>query len=331
VPEEELSEEELEARAKKKKRALVRIAIAVALVLGSVGVWLYTRYGVPKAELGGPCLYAMHCKKEAPTCLRLSVDDKGACSRACEVGTDCAPGVPCVKVGLGEYDDRGMPLEGGYCIPQTLIDARKRRAHGDAGGDDAAAGPKLDSWLPVPSVPTQLEGEVTFQIEKKGVAVGEPRSFLVKGTLMRPSPSAANGKKRTIVDTSPLRLFSIDDEKQTFGISALGGSPGDVKVTKTGRIEKLLERDCEIWKLDEARASREACIITGGTFMDPAARVAAPWARELAVRSAFPLRVIELDASGKEVSRLVAVRLDAHPIDAALFAVPHSYKNLAGR
>jgi Domain of unknown function (DUF4412) len=328
VTEEELSEEELEANAKKKKRAIVKIAIALFLVLGSLGAWLYTRYGVQKAELGGPCMYALHCRKEAATCLRLSLDDKGACSRSCEVGTDCAPGIPCVKVGLGEYDDRGMPLEGGYCIPQTLIDARKK-GRSDGGADDGGA--KLDSWLPVPVVPAQLEGEVTFQNEKKGVAVGEPRSFLVKGTLLRPSPAASNGRKRTIVDTNPLRVFSIDDEKQTFAISALGGSPGDVKVTKTGRMEKLLDRDCEIWKLDEARATREACIVQGGTFMDPAARVAAPWARELAVRDAFPLRVVELDSAGHEVSRLVVVRFDVHPIEASLFAVPHSYKNLAGR
>jgi hypothetical protein len=327
VTEEELSEEELEALAKKKKRALVRIAVAAFLVLGSLGAFLYTRYGVKKAALGGECLYAMNCSKEAPTCLRL-LDDKGACSRSCDVGADCAPGIPCVKVGLGEYDDRGMPLEGGYCIPQTLIDARKR-ARTDGGTEDA--GPKIDSWLPIPSVPAQLEAEVTFQTEKKGAPVGEPRTFLVKGTLLRPSPSASNGKKRTIVDTNPLRLFTVDDEKQTFGITALGGSAGDVKLTKTGRTEKLLDHDCEVWKLDEPRASREACIVQGGTFMDPAAHVAAPWARELATRGAFPLRVIELDTAGHEVSRLVALRFDVHPVDASLFAVPHSYKNLAGR
>jgi hypothetical protein len=325
VTEEELSEEELEALAKKKKRALVRIAVAAFLVLGSLGAFLYTRYGVKKADLGGSCLYAMNCSKQAPTCLRVT-DDLGACSRTCEVGSDCAPGIPCVKVGLGEYDDRGMPLEGGYCIPQSLIDARKHRTDGGV----ADAGPKLDSWLPVPTAPTQLEAEVTFQIEKKGAPAGEPRSFLVKGTLLRPSPSTTSGKKRTIVDTNPLRLFSIDDDKQTFGITPLGGSPGDVKLTKTGRMEKLLEKDCEIWKLDEARSSREACIVQGGAFVDPA-HVATPWSRELASRGAFPLRVIELDSAGHEVSRLVALRFDVHPIDASLFAVPHSYKNLAGR
>lgn len=327
MTEEELSEEELEALAKKKKRALVKIAVAAFLVLGSLGAFLYTRYGVKKADLGGSCLYAMNCSKQAPTCLRV-MDDLGACSRTCEVGTDCAPGIPCVKVGLGEYDDRGMPLEGGYCIPQSLIDAKKN-ARTDGGIADA--GPKLDSWLPVPAAPAQLEAEVTFQIEKKGAPLGEPRSFLVKGTLIRPSPSSnGSSKKRTIVDTNPLRLFLVDDDKQTFGITPLGGSPGDVKLTKTGRIEKLLEHDCEIWKLDEPRASREACIVQGGTFVDPA-HVATPWSRELATRNAFPLRVIELDAAGHEVWRLVALRFDVHPIDASLFAVPHSYKNLAGR
>lgn len=326
----ELTEEEREERARKAKRAKVRIGIGAGLVVLSLGAWAYTRYGVAKAGLGGDCLYAMNCGKEAPTCLRV-LDDKGACSRPCDVGTDCAPGVRCVKVELGEYDDRGVPLEGGYCIPQTLIDARKK-ARTDGGAETTTA--KIDSVLRVPEGPSQLEAEVTLRTEKNGAPVGEPRAFAVKGTLLRVGGAASAGKKRTIVDADELRVFTVDDDKRSFVVTSLAGGARrdtDVTVTKTGRTDQVAGRTCEVWTLDEARAKREACVVLGGAFVDPAVHPAPSWARELAVRSAFPLRVVELDTTGKELSRLVAVHFDAHPIEASAFAVPHGYTNAAGR
>jgi hypothetical protein len=263
----------------------------------------------------------MHCKPEAPQCLRLAADSPGACSRPCDPGSDCAPGIRCVKVGLEERDDRGVPLEGGYCIPQALIDERKRALY-DGGVVDAG---KLDSWLPVPEIANQLEGEVDI-----ASGAGETKRYVVKGTLIRAGAAERTAKKRTIADASTLRLFNVDDDKQTFSVVAMGGTPGDVRVDKTGKTDKVTGRDCDVWNLVEGRITREVCVVPGGAFIDPAAHLASPWARELAVRGVFPLRVVETDSKGHEMSRITATHLSVHPVDASLFAIPHAYKNLAG-
>ena len=38
---------------------------------------------------------------------------------------------------LEERDERGRPLQGGYCFPQSLLDARRAKRHGGDGGAPA--------------------------------------------------------------------------------------------------------------------------------------------------------------------------------------------------
>ena len=317
------TEEEIAARLAKRRKSRRRAAIVAVLGVVSWGGFLYVKYGMKKSDLGGACSYAIQCKPAAPRCLRLLADSPGACTRTCDAdaGTDCAPGIRCVKVGTDEYDDRSVPIEEGYCIPQALLDERKR-AMNDGGVRDAG---KLDSVLAVPEIANQLEGEIEI-----ASGAGETKEYVVKGALIRAGAADSTSKKRTIADASTLRLFYVDDDKQTFSVVAMVGTPGDVKVDKTGKTDKVAGHDCDVWTLGEGRVTREACVIPGGAFIDPAAHVAWPWARELAVRGVFPLRVVETDSKGHETSRMTATHLDVHPVDATLFAIPHAYKNLAG-
>lgn len=316
-------DDDLERRPKKVTRK-AKIRVAVALVLASVATsaWVYVRYLVPKSTLGGPCRWAMHCTKEAPACMRPDIDDDGVCSKACDADAgDCAPGIRCVKIELDERDERGMPVQSGYCFPQAFLDAKKSRGH-DAGSPG-------DSWLDVPEVATQLEGEITYAWERGGARSGEPKTYLVKGTLVRAWP--ASGSSRTIVDTTSLRVFSIDDAKRTFAPSVLDAPGAEAKTDKTGRKDTVLGRECDVWTIDDGRTRREACIVSGAAFVDPSARSVPSWLRELSVRGALPLRVIETDKGGKELSRMIATRFDVRAVGAADFAIPRAYKNLAAR
>src|SRR5262249_18587753 len=153
-----------------------------------------------------------------------SVEGEGVCSRSCDADGDCAPDIKCVKVELDDYDERGRPLQGGYCFPQALLDARKKRKNGDGG--IAAKASRSDSWVDVPAVDGQLEGELV--VERGGAKT----TYEVKGTLLRVQTT---GKRRTILDTSTLRVYSVDDEKKTFSASQIATSPGEPKVTKTER------------------------------------------------------------------------------------------------
>lgn len=296
---------------KTSKATIVRRSIVALLALACAGGWIYTRYLVKKETLGGTCTYDMHCRAEAPRCLKQSAEGDGVCSRPCDTDGDCAPDIKCVKVGLDEYDERGKQLEGGYCFPQALLDARKKKK--DAG----APPPKSDSWVDVPEAPGQLEGEITLE---RG---GTKATYEVKGTLLR---VAGPSKRRTIVDTSTLRVYTVDDDKKTFAASQINAQPGEPKVTKTERKDTVEGRDCEIWQIEEGKTIREACVVKGAAFVDPSGRAVAAWEKELTVRSALPLRVTE---GGK--TKLLAVKIDAHPVDVSSFTIPKSYKNLAGR
>lgn len=295
------------------KATIIRRAIVFALALACAGGWIYTRYLVKKETLGGTCSYDMHCRAEAPRCLKQAADGDGVCSRSCDTGNDCAPDIRCVKVELDEYDERGTPLQGGYCFPQALLDARKKKK-GDGGV--AAKASRPDSWLDVPEAPGQLEGEIVVD---RG---GTKTTYEVKGTLIR----VASKHGRTIVDTSTLRVYSVDDEKKSFSAAQIATGQGEPKVTKTDRKDKVADRECEIWQIEEGKTSREACVVKGASLIDPGTRSASAWEKELTVRSVFPLRIMEGDKP-----RLLVTKLDAKPLEPSLFTIPKTYKNAAAR
>jgi hypothetical protein len=288
-------------RKKITKKRVTRLLIALAIALTATGAWIYVRYLAPKAALGGPCKYAMNCTKDAPRCMRESEDGPGVCSRTCDADAgDCAPDVRCVVIELDdERDERGVPLKNGYCFPQSFLAAKK------AAKQKAQA--PVESWIEVPE--GRLEGELTLR----------GATYQIKGVFLRP---AGNGKTRTIVDTAAMRTYVVDDDKKTFRASAIDAAQGDASVTKTGKKDKVEGRECELWQIDH----REACILQGAAFVDPGLRAVPVWMRELAVRGALPLRVVEAD--GKES---MTARFDARPMDGNLFVIPKSYKNLAAR
>ena len=328
-------DDDLDPKKRKLTRAgIARLLVAAVLVLATAGFFIYTRLILVKSPLGGPCTWAMHCRAEAPKCLKQAIEGGGVCSRPCNPGTDCADGIRCMKVELEERDDRGVPLEGGYCFPQAMLDAKKPRP---AVRDAGASG---DSWIDIPEAAAQFEGEVVFRQERGNLPPGDPKTFppsgvsetryMIKGTLLRPVKPTE--KTRTIVDTSTLRMYVVDDDKRTFTGSALDPAAGEARVTKTAKKDHVEGRECDVWTIEDGKAMREACIMQGAAFVDPSWRGVFPWARELAVRGAFPLRVIERDADGgREASRFIAVHVEARPMDPTLFTIPKSYKNLVAR
>jgi hypothetical protein len=297
----------------------IRRGIIALAVLATAAFWIYTRFIMQKSQLGGPCKWAIQCASEVPRCMKESAEAQGACSRPCDINEgDCQVGIRCVEVELEERDDRGMPLKRGYCVPENMLPASKKAALTTARGD---------SWVDVPEIGGQLEGEITYQQERHGVLVGEKTTWGVKGSLVRTLPETR--APRLIVDTSALRLFTVDDAHQSFFGNALSSKGGNVNTTKSDKKDTVVDRECDIWRVEEDRATREVCVILGAAWVDPAATRVPLWQRELAVRSALPLRIIEQDTTGHEVSRIVATRLFLKPMDRALFSIPKSYRNQA--
>lgn len=308
-----MDEADLEEETKPNRARTIRRGLVVALVLLCASGLVYTRCLAKKSTLGEPCSYDMHCRAEAPRCMKTTEEQDGVCSRSCDKDDDCLPGIRCIKVGLDEYDDRGRPKEGGYCFPQSLLDARKQKRANEAGTD---AKKSIDSVIEIPEAPGQLEAEITLE---RG---GAETTVEVKGTLLRTSA----GQRRTLVDTTTLRVFTVDDEKKTFSATQIAAAPGEPKIVKTDRKDKVAEHACDVWRIEDGKTMREVCVVPGGAFID-ATRGATAWEKELAVRSVFALRVSDGDGKAKTT----ATKMQVHTIDAARFAIPRAYKNLAAR
>jgi hypothetical protein len=54
----------------------------------------------------------------------------------------------------------------------------------------------------------------------------------------------------------------------------------------------------------------------------------AGWNKELRDKRMFPLRSVEYDAAGKEISRSEVVKVEAKKLDDALFRVPSGYTKI---
>lgn len=297
------------------KATLIRRGLVAALALACAGGWIYTRWLVKKETLGGPCTYDMHCRAEAPRCMKQDVDGAGVCTRPCDNDGDCATDIKCIKVTLDDYDEHGKPLEGGYCYPQSLLDARKKKKNDGGVASDGADGGPPGSWLKVPQNPDQLEGEITYDHN------GDKRTFEIKGTVFRVMSAK---KQRVVVDSSAFREFVVDDEKKEYSATVLGTSTNLVKITKTDKKDTVADRECQIWQIEEGRSVREACVIIGGALVGISGRGVQGWEKELAVRSAIPLRIID---DGK--TKLLASKVDLHPVDDKEFLVPKTYRNKA--
>ena len=301
------------------KATIIRRVILVALALTATGWLVYTRLLVKKFGLGEPCGSNMHCKFEAPKCLKSSVDGDGVCSRACANDNECAEGIKCVKVELEEYDERGRPLEGGYCFPQAILDARKKKK--DAG----AVVEKHDSWVDIPESPG-FEGEVDFKVRPG--RPGKPdraEKWLVKGSLARRATGA-----HEIFDAASMRVFHVDEKNQSFTVSGLSApakpSPKS-SFLKTERKDRVAERDCEIWTFENDSDTYEMCVVNGASFAGWEGNFPL-WLHELAVRNAFPLRVLhKTTAVPQFATELIAIKVDAKPIEATQFVIPKTFKN----
>lgn len=245
--------------------------------------------------------------------------DEGVCSRPCDLGGDCAPGILCISVELSERDERGNPVSGGYCVPRAVVEKKKNESAHDVGTNADATD---DGWLPIPRVAGQFEGELVVKVD-----LGEPHPVWIKGSLAR---LPGTEKKRTVVDAAHARMFVIDDDKKTFAAQAIEGSAGDVLVDKSTDKDTVVGIPCDIFRVREGHSVTEACVMQRGAFADPRPHVSfPPWQRELAARGAIPLRALRKDSTGKEIGRFVVVSVGEKPMDAGLFGIPKTYRNLA--
>lgn len=182
-----------------------------------------------------------------------------------------------------------------------------------------------------------FEGEIQLDVTEGATKV-RALTYDIKGTDLRYSESAAASKAepRAIANLEKQKAYAVFDDKKSYvelDEAAQGRPAAGVEVHKTGKMETVAGHSCEDWRLKSEGRDVEACVARDVPYFDltsPATKAKAepPWAAELEKDRAFPLRVVEKDASGKVAVTAEAKRVEEKTLDESLFRVPPDYRRI---
>jgi hypothetical protein len=185
-----------------------------------------------------------------------------------------------------------------------------------------------------------FEGDITIHTTRASSAgAAQDMTVRAKGDKLR-FDSMSNGETSSaLYDPSSNKLVIVMDAQKAYmdmDFSSRSAAPNtDPKtsaVEKTGKTETIAGYDCEDWTVKDPSGTRtEVCMAEGLAFFDLEAvrhGGGASWNKALRDKKYFPLRSIEYDTGGKEVSRSEVTKIDAKKLDDAVFAVPKDYTKL---
>jgi len=101
------------------------------------------------------------------------------------------------------------------------------------------------------------------------------------------------------------------------------------RIEKSGHHETIAGVDCEKWTVHDNGKRSEVCIAQGIAFFDmgslKSGQPSGGLAKELREKKLFPLRDVEYDASGKELSRMEVTKVEKKSLPDSDFAIPTGY------
>jgi hypothetical protein len=190
-----------------------------------------------------------------------------------------------------------------------------------------------------------FEGAISMHMTTSHGA--EDLTFLTKGGKLRVDAPAHNGEMAHVIfDPSTSKMLVIMDTQKMYmemdrPPGAAGGMPGmpgaaatphvPPQITKTGKHETIAGMECEDWtSKDESGRTASLCVAKGIAFFDfasmaPGRGESAAWIDQLKSAQYFPLRAVDTDASGKEISRMDVTKIEKKSVDDSLFSPPAGY------
>jgi hypothetical protein len=186
-----------------------------------------------------------------------------------------------------------------------------------------------------------FEGEITMHTTRAG---GPAKDLVVetKGDKLRFDSDGTAGKSWGVYDpsVSASKVVMVMDEQKAFmdlDFSSPSAPQANTNadtstIDKNGKKDNVAGIDCQTWTAKDASGKRsEVCIAEGIAFFDIGSLKSggSPLSKELREKKLFPMRTVEYDASGNEVSRTEVTKVDKKKIDDARFTVPADYKKVA--
>jgi hypothetical protein len=235
----------------------------------------------------------------------------------------------CNKEGAsGKASSSSTSIDGGVASPLGSVPT------GDTASGSPlpeATGPSFEGALTMHVTSTLHEPQdITMVTKANKVRVDIP---MKNGKAVHSIFDPATGKALVIIDSEKLAMTTV--VPAAADMPDLGAPP---TVAKTGKHETIAGRDCEDWDVTEALGDKhdQLCVTEGMVFFDFAALTPpnatgasmGTWLKQLRANKEFPLRSVTLDTSGKELSRMEVTKIEAKPVDDALFNWPPGYRQL---
>lgn len=179
-----------------------------------------------------------------------------------------------------------------------------------------------------------FEGEMSLEVKSPSSPSPRTIDYLIKGEKVRIKP--AGSESYVVFDWSQRKGHTISEARKMvlpmdFGRIAARfkeRSASPPQVVETGTSGTVAGYACKEVQIKQQDKSIAACVIKGlGWFGGPASG-GLPFL-DPNVGKLFPLRVVQTDASGVELMRAEAVRIEKKPVDDALVAVPSGYQVIA--
>jgi hypothetical protein len=186
---------------------------------------------------------------------------------------------------------------------------------------------------------SSFEGEIVLHTTRAGAP---PSDMVVKtkgGNIRFDTKTPAGTPATAIFLPAQNALTMIDDANKlafqmdlSSGDAAPNTSAQTSDVAKTGKTETIAGRSCEEWTVkDPSGKHTDVCIAEGLAYFDLDALRSgggSAWNQKLREKKMFALRSIEFDATGKEISRTEATRIEKKKMDDAMFQVPADYRRM---
>ncbi len=186
-----------------------------------------------------------------------------------------------------------------------------------------------------------FEGDVVMQTTRPN---SPPTTMTIKakGDNIRIELPTPDGKTESAIYSSQQNKLVVLLDAQKLAMDLDMGAPGaptantdsrTSAVEKSGKSETIAGISCDDYVVKDPSGSRtETCVAKGLPYLDLDAlrhgSTSSSWNRDMRANKTFPLRSVEYDASGKEISRAEVTSVKKEKLDDALFQVPADYKHM---
>ncbi|HEX7665325.1 MAG TPA: DUF4412 domain-containing protein [Polyangiaceae bacterium] len=185
-----------------------------------------------------------------------------------------------------------------------------------------------------------FEGDIT--LHTTSATQSQDMVLEVKKDKMRFDSTSADGPVHGVLDPVAHKVTLYSDPTKTYtdldfsGAKGQSNTSGDTaNVKQTGKHETIAGYDCEDWTVNDPSGKRtELCVAQGLVYFDLGSlrgggQSTSPLSKQFEEMKSFPLRSVEFDASGKELTRSEVTKIEPKSVDDARFLPPAGYTQIS--